>query len=183
MLSDEERRKRQRIAGRAWRLAHPENAKAQQKKYYQAHKAARASYGKTYRNTHKAEVFARQKAYWLANPERERARQRASYKRHKAEQCAQVKAYRLTERGKLSVWLRRTRRRLLIKDMPTATCDELAKIKARQKGRCFYCHRRAELTLDHVIPLSKNGSSTAENLVFACKSCNSSKGGRLWRIC
>jgi 5-methylcytosine-specific restriction endonuclease McrA len=37
----------------------------------------------------------------------------------------------------------------------------------------------AELTLDHVLPRSRGGASTWENLVAACRRCNNRKGDRL----
>lgn len=44
---------------------------------------------------------------------------------------------------------------------------------------CSYCGTNAEkMTLDHVIPQSRGGSHAAENLVLACRSCNSSKGAK-----
>jgi hypothetical protein len=50
---------------------------------------------------------------------------------------------------------------------------------------CRYCGRSdLRLALDHVIPRIQGGSDDAENLVPACKPCNSSKGGRTpeqWR--
>jgi 5-methylcytosine-specific restriction protein A len=47
-----------------------------------------------------------------------------------------------------------------------------------QKGICHYCHRQvgiANLTMDHVVPLSRGGKSTKGNLVPACKECNNKK--------
>jgi len=55
-------------------------------------------------------------------------------------------------------------------------------IYARDEGRCQYCGRRfptSELTLDHVVPRSRGGASTWENLVCCCVRCNMRKGGRL----
>lgn len=46
------------------------------------------------------------------------------------------------------------------------------------KGVCYYCGRPtapAELTMDHVVPLSRGGKSTKGNLVPACKDCNNRK--------
>lgn len=43
---------------------------------------------------------------------------------------------------------------------------------------CVYCGSVLDLQCDHVEPLSKGGSSDINNLVTACKSCNSSKGAR-----
>ena len=52
---------------------------------------------------------------------------------------------------------------------------------ARDANRCQYCNRRfptSELTLDHVVPRSRGGGTTWDNLVCACVACNSRKGGR-----
>ncbi|MDX2303017.1 MAG: HNH endonuclease [Microscillaceae bacterium] len=46
----------------------------------------------------------------------------------------------------------------------------------RDGGKCQYCGSTKDLTLDHVIPRSKGGRSTWDNLVTACKHCNSKKG-------
>jgi 5-methylcytosine-specific restriction endonuclease McrA len=52
----------------------------------------------------------------------------------------------------------------------------------RDNYTCQYCGTRTrDLTLDHVIPRSKGGPHTWENLVSACKACNHRKGGKnLW---
>jgi 5-methylcytosine-specific restriction endonuclease McrA len=46
-----------------------------------------------------------------------------------------------------------------------------AAVFARDGGRCQYCGRSAEC-LDHVIPRSKGGTHTWENVVACCRSCN-----------
>ncbi len=44
---------------------------------------------------------------------------------------------------------------------------------------CQYCGRKTrDLTLDHVIPRSRGGLDTWDNLVSACRPCNHRKGGR-----
>ena len=46
------------------------------------------------------------------------------------------------------------------------------------KGRCHYCGNRfhpRDLTMDHIVPLSKGGLHTKENITTACMSCNSGK--------
>lgn len=49
----------------------------------------------------------------------------------------------------------------------------------RDNYTCQYCGRQAgDLTIDHVIPRSRGGSHTWDNLVSACKSCNHRKGGK-----
>ena len=49
-------------------------------------------------------------------------------------------------------------------------------IKEIFRNRCAYCGKRQKrLTKDHIIPVSKGGAHTIENIVPACKSCNSKK--------
>ncbi len=48
----------------------------------------------------------------------------------------------------------------------------------RDGNRCQYCGSPEHLTLDHVVPKSKGGKSTWDNLVAACRNCNSNKGHR-----
>ncbi len=46
------------------------------------------------------------------------------------------------------------------------------------EGVCYYCGKQADpasLTMDHVVPLARGGRSTKDNLVPACKECNSKK--------
>ncbi len=50
---------------------------------------------------------------------------------------------------------------------------------ARDGWECQYCGTRANLTVDHVIPRSKGGTSTWENIVAACAPCNRRKGDHL----
>jgi len=54
-------------------------------------------------------------------------------------------------------------------------------IYARDNNTCQYCGKRfsrSELNLDHVLPRSRGGSSTWENVVCSCHTCNRRKGGR-----
>lgn len=52
--------------------------------------------------------------------------------------------------------------------------DEKIKLKTGQI--CNYCGANDNLALDHILPKKLVGIDAAENLIFACKKCNSSKG-------
>lgn len=52
---------------------------------------------------------------------------------------------------------------------------------ARDGWECQYCGCRSQLTVDHVIPRSKGGSSEWENIVASCAPCNRRKGDLLPR--
>lgn len=49
----------------------------------------------------------------------------------------------------------------------------------RDRHACQYCGSTRQLTLDHVIPRSKGGLHTWDNVVTACAHCNGRKGDRL----
>lgn len=54
-------------------------------------------------------------------------------------------------------------------------------VMLRDGFACQYCGKQAalkELTYDHVVPRSRGGQTTWENIVTACKSCNGRKGAR-----
>ncbi len=54
-------------------------------------------------------------------------------------------------------------------------------VYARDESTCQYCGRRlprSELNLDHVVPRSRGGSTSWENVVCSCVACNLRKGGR-----
>ncbi|MCO5259522.1 MAG: HNH endonuclease [Crocinitomicaceae bacterium] len=61
-------------------------------------------------------------------------------------------------------------------NMRTIFDDE--KIKLETGSVCNYCGSTKELSLDHIFPQKYGGKDNAENLIYACKSCNSSKGAK-----
>ena len=52
-------------------------------------------------------------------------------------------------------------------------------IYKRDKNKCQYCGSTKSLTIDHVIPRSRGGKDTWENLVVACSPCNVRKGDKM----
>jgi len=50
------------------------------------------------------------------------------------------------------------------------------------KGICHYCKKKIpvnQLTMDHIIPISRGGKTTKSNVVTACKECNNHKKNNL----
>ena len=60
--------------------------------------------------------------------------------------------------------------------MRTLYDDE--KVKLNYPQACCYCGATIALSIDHLIPKIKGGHDYSDNLVWACKSCNSSKRDR-----
>ena len=57
-----------------------------------------------------------------------------------------------------------------------------ANVYLRDRFRCQYCGhngKRSELNIDHLVPRSRGGGSTWENVVVACIPCNRRKANRL----
>lgn len=58
--------------------------------------------------------------------------------------------------------------------------DELrAAVYARDGHRCVECGSCKRLSVDHIVPESKGGATTLENLQTMCRPCNSEKGASL----
>lgn len=53
------------------------------------------------------------------------------------------------------------------------------KIFTRDGNKCLNCGSGYDLTLDHIVPISKGGTSKSENLQTLCKICNKEKGEKI----
>lgn len=90
-----------------------------------------------------------------------------------------------TSRGRL-----RVPRILLVREygrLPLTPCRPTRRhIFLRDGFRCQYCGlrpERKELNIDHVLPRSRGGNSSWENLVASCRRCNFRKGWRTPEEC
>jgi len=154
---------RKHLAGymRRWRLAHLETARKisreANRRWSLAHPEARRESQRRWNATHPD--FYRK--WYLA---------------HREEVCARTKNRRLAhpeENAPHSARRRAKQRRAEC----SLTVAEWQVVKSIYGHRCVYCKRKLKrLTMDHVIPLSRGGSHTKENVVPACSRCNSSKG-------
>jgi len=52
-------------------------------------------------------------------------------------------------------------------------------IKEHEKpDECIYCGSKQNLTVDHILPLARDGPDKPDNAIMVCKPCNSSKGAK-----
>ncbi|RCX22946.1 HNH endonuclease [Fontibacillus phaseoli] len=81
------------------------------------------------------------------------------------------------EKARENKVLQEQRRRSRMRGLPAAfTRDEWETCLSYFGHSCAYCGEpEADLQQDHVIPVSAGGGYVAENIIPACKSCNSSK--------
>ena len=59
------------------------------------------------------------------------------------------------------------------------TNEIMSAVWARDEVMCVECGSTDDLQFDHMVPYSKGGSSTVENLRILCQPCNSSRGNKI----
>lgn len=82
-------------------------------------------------------------------------------------------------------WQETNHRRARRFGVKTESINRRAIIK-RDDYTCYLCGRRLgcrEITIDHVVPLSRGGHHSEDNLRVACFQCNRRKGIRLLSEC
>jgi len=83
------------------------------------------------------------------------------------------------ENREASIAIQQKRRSVKTGVTATLTPQEWVEILETYDRSCAYCDTSSEtMTMDHVVPLSKGGAHAKENVVPACRSCNSRKGAR-----
>ena len=166
---------RERVA--SWRKANPEKDKASLEKYrcknavklrargreqYQSNPNRRASM-LAYRRDHPDRVIESRRRFEDSNRER-MAVYRSKWKRDNA---ALVCLYT------------RRRRDLQLGLENTLTIVEWKAILREHGWSCCYCGTiDAQITMDHLLPVLLNGSTSKQNIVPACGSCNSAKSSK-----
>ena len=161
-------------AARIWNKANPEKAKSANKKWY---------------NSNSERLKATAKARYDANPEQAKATNTARYEANPEKQKAASKAWREAnlEHAKATnrIWheanpekakqyyhrYNATKRSLL----STLTVTQWEDITEHFNHKCCYCGEEKTLHQEHFLALSKGGEYTHNNIVPACKNCNSSK--------
>jgi len=156
--------------------------KKSRKKYYEKNKEYINSNQKEWQKTEKGKVSQKKsEEKWLnKNPEYRKKRYEENKERISRKRMMWIK----TNKGRAYLQrnniVRRTNKENIIN---TLTSNEWLDILETYNYRCAYCGIDFdENTLpvrDHVIPISKGGDNTKENVVPSCVICNSKKGNRI----
>ncbi len=128
--------------------------------YYAAHREEIRAYGIKYYVEHRDTLLAFTCRWKAEHPKANQAHERKYVAAHRAEKNARTLN-------------RHHRKRANGGSVRREAWEDL---KASYRYRCAYCHQRKPLTQDHVVPIVKGGWHVIENIVPACRSCNSSKG-------
>lgn len=175
--------------------------KAYMKQYVATHpKRDRRAYKKAYDEAHKEEIVAyrinkgqelldKKKAYYRANRERILANVKAHsilnrekilayqadyYEANTETVKSRVNRYRKNNPDKKRHLENRRRASKFENGGSHTLAQRLEKFEILGNV-CFYCQKPKPLTVDHNIPLSRGGTDNIENILPACRSCNSKK--------
>jgi 5-methylcytosine-specific restriction endonuclease McrA len=137
-------------------------------------------YGAGYRDKNRARERARGVEYYRKNLAKRKAYNKQWREGNREKARAATREWRKNNPEKaaeaVTLWhLRRT------ENGGSHTKEEWIALKSAFYFCCLSCGRREPdvmLCRDHVIPVSKGGSNTIDNIQPLCKSCNSSKGAK-----
>lgn len=147
-------------------------------------KSCAKKYNEEYRSKNQEKLNNLAKIYRINNRDAILERKRKRYSEDKTPYIESVTKYSKTPKGKLTKSKSGHKRRTKFKETPcTLTLQQWEKILESQDNRCAICGKKfcksRPPTKDHIIPLSKGGGLTFENVQALCKSCNSSKNASL----
>jgi len=106
-----------------------------------------------------------------------------NYQKNKRYNIKYIETWRISPQGIISIAKTRIKREKAYKNIINdLTLNDWLKIKKAQDYKCAYCGEKEpeiKLTMDHIIPLSKKGHHTKNNIQGLCCSCNSKKNNRI----
>lgn len=131
----------------------------------------------------KACSIKRVKGYYHADKDRAYQRNYNRYWNNKNSEQKRFKDWAKTTQGKFTIKIQIQKRRRYAKSVENSlTKDEWFEILKAQNYTCLGCNKKFNSSfrpaIDHIMPLSKGGGLTKDNVQALCKSCNSRKGNK-----
>ena len=165
-----------------WRENNPEKAKAAQERYKAKHPNASKEASKRFYHKNKESEKKRSTAWKNNNREAARKINMRSYYRNKEKRLLNMKVWTQNNKTKVASYGHKRRAMLYQNGIYYVTDKDLRRI---MNSACAHCNTTKNITLDHIIPISRGGQHSVGNLQPLCRSCNSSKNAKLlveWRI-
>lgn len=182
-----------RAYARAWQRRNPEKAKERWARYSRENRATLREKWKAYRVENRERRLQYDRQRRAATPPEVRRKQDRYYylKRKRSGKYDRYMARSKEKRARYGrLWRqlchmknvdKENRRRARIRDVEIRPFERADVIK-RDGMTCYICGQDLaldEVTLDHLIPISRGGAHAAENLAVCCQPCNSRKRDRL----
>lgn len=167
-------------AAQEWQKKNPERAKKSAREYRKNNKEKVAKRTREYRKKNIEKVRKWRRDWSKAHPEYTRAASAKARKEHPRRNKEHQRKYAQNNKDKMNAKTRkyRARKKFLL---GSHTKEDIEKIRKSQNNKCFWCDRKVKFPghIDHVVPITRGGANSPENLVLACEFCNKSKGSKL----
>ena len=149
------------------------------KNYYATHREQLRTKNPARYQKAKEATKARAKAWALAHPERRREIVARCKAKPEVRERAAIRAREYRKENAAYLNEKWHARRAKIRQAPGAhTESEWRDLKNRTGNKCLSCKKSGDevvLTKDHIVPISKGGSNSIENIQPLCGPCNSRK--------
>ena len=196
-IDEEERKKRNREAQKRYCEGHKEEIREYQKRYQKRYRGEhqetirerQRGYQKRYREGHKEEIREAKRKYYKENPDTVKkwiAKYRAKNPAYTEKWLKNLRKW--CEDNPEKVWAKGHRRRARLRGVES---DDWVRSEIFESDgwRCHICvlwvenrfvfpHPQSP-SIDHLIPVSKEGPNTRENIALAHLKCNQKKAARM----
>lgn len=156
------------------------------KQYDHENKEIVTERNRIYRQDNKERIYEQKKQYIQTNKKQISERKKRWYEANKSYVAEQKKLYAETPKGKAVARANNHNRRAQkLNNGGKHTGAEILALFELQSGVCPYCKAKLykngnnKYHIDHIMPLSKGGSNSIENLQLLCPTCNLSKHDKL----
>ncbi len=169
------------IRKREWEAKHPDRVDESKKRWYRDHVKESSKAKMEWARKHKETVKIAFKKYQDNHPDYLKRQRALSLKWHKAHPDKNRKSHKKwssKNRDKINFYTQR-RRATKRGNGGTYTQAEWESLCAKYDYKCLCCGQKKKLTPDHVIPVSKGGRSSIDNIQPLCLSCNTKKHSRV----
>lgn len=162
-----------------YRATHHKEIRDHNKIYRALHREQKSEWAKKYYVVHSEQIKEQRKIYHAIHRERDNRYNREYSTTQREKINKHLRKYRATYPEKQTAHNRRRRAYKANAEGNGVSAEQWSNLLEEYNYLCAYCNGKKSLEMDHIVPLSSGGRHDLDNVVPACKSCNSSKGDTL----
>jgi 5-methylcytosine-specific restriction endonuclease McrA len=132
-------------------------------------------YNRQYYIKNRERVLARNKAWNAAHPEVMAAIENAWNENNPGKKAKRIAEWAKNHPEAIKVKFNKHRAKML-GNGGSFTVNEWKHLCKAARYKCLDCRKRRKLEADHIIPVSKGGTSNIDNIQPLCRTCNARKG-------
>jgi len=153
--------------------------KRYQREYLSKNKQRIKERDRRYYFKHKENILKSFHTWYLENKEQHKQKVRKNYLKNKERYDKVWNKWASKNTNKLTLYSKRLdaqRRTQERNNGGSFTTQEWLNLCSQYGNRCLSCNKKLPLEVDHIIPVSRGGTSYISNIQPLCKHCNCSKG-------